>query len=335
MIGGEFEIDLSTQRDTFTPMPNTYYYASGRAALYQILKSLRTKCQKVWFPDWLCHTMVEAAEKAGFECQYYELNQEYKVSVEALDAKGYRDGDVVLMINYFGLQDLVESTKMIKSTYPHVIVIEDDVQAFYCFIEDQNPYADYRFTSPRKAFGIPDGGLVSTQHEMPWVSEPNTFASLKIQAGVMKSNRSEGGIKDEDYLALFEKGSELIDVSYDSVMSEDGQKLFAGTDFLKVQQCRKENADYLLEGLKTLGIDPLIEVPVNKTPLFIPIFLENRSEVRKKMFSHQVFCPIHWPSEGLMLRNGMEMAEHELSLIIDQRYGIEDMNTILNLLNNH
>ena len=26
MIGGEFEIDLSTRSDSFVPMPNTYYY---------------------------------------------------------------------------------------------------------------------------------------------------------------------------------------------------------------------------------------------------------------------------------------------------------------------
>lgn len=63
MIGGEFEIDLSIQRE-FVPQSDTYYYASGRTALYQILRSLGPQHTKVWMPDWLCHTMVEAAERA-------------------------------------------------------------------------------------------------------------------------------------------------------------------------------------------------------------------------------------------------------------------------------
>ena len=63
MIGGEFEIDLSIQRE-FVPQFDTYYFASGRTALYQILRSLGPQHTKVWMPDWLCHTMVEAAERA-------------------------------------------------------------------------------------------------------------------------------------------------------------------------------------------------------------------------------------------------------------------------------
>ncbi len=332
MIGGEFEIDLSTQRDTFKPAPNTYYYASGRAALYQILKSLRDKVQKVWLPDWLCHTMVEAAQKAGFEYDFYVLSPDLKATVEALDAQGFRDGNLVLMVNYFGLQDLTSTSQAIKAAYPNAIVIEDDVQAYYCFAEETNPYADYRFTSLRKAFAIPDGGLVYTKHPMPVATEPNTFAEWKIKAGVMKMNRGKDGIKDEDYLALFEKGSELIDSDYDSMMSNDGKRLYAGTDFQQTQQCRKANSAYLLEGLKALGIKPLIDVPTNKTPLFVPIYLENRNEVRRRMFAHEVFCPVHWTIEGMHLKTGKDMAEHELSLIVDQRYAKEDIDSILSII---
>lgn len=75
MIGGEFEIVLSIQRE-FVPLPDTYYYASGRTALYQILRSLGPRHTRVWMPDWLCHTMVEAAERAKTDVVFYELNRE-------------------------------------------------------------------------------------------------------------------------------------------------------------------------------------------------------------------------------------------------------------------
>lgn len=332
MVGGEFEIDLSIQREASQLFPGTYCYASGRAALYQILKSLKNRVRKIWFPDWLCHTMVEAAQKAGYEYDFYELSDQFKATVEALDTKGFMDGCVVVLINYFGLQDLTSTTKAIKEVYSNAIVIEDDVQAYFCFAEETNPYADYRFTSLRKTFPTPDGGLVYTNKTMPSVIQPNTFIRYKIEAGVMKSHRGENGVRDEDYLALFEKGSELINENYESVMSHDSEMLFAGTDLQQVKWQRKANVARLLDGLKLMGIQPLIEVPENKTPLFVPIYLENRNEVRKNMFAHEVFCPVHWPLEGLPLKKGAEMAQYELSLIVDQRYSVEDMNIILSLL---
>lgn len=334
MIGGEFEIDLNTQRDTFKPASDTYYYASGRAALYQILKSLGKKVSKIWFPDWLCHTMVDAAKQAGFEYTFYALDESFQATIAAFDASGFKDGDSVLLINYFGLQDLTETAKAIKDTYPNAIVIEDDVQAYYSFAETTNPYADYRFTSLRKTFAIPDGGLVYTKHPMPLATQPNTFAKFKIEGGVMKLHRGEQGIKDEDYLALFEKGSALIDDNFESVMSHDAEMLFAGTDFQWVKQKRQENTRSLTEGLKSLGLKPMIEIPSNSVPLFVPIWLEDRNAVRKQMFQQEIFCPVHWPLEGLSLKKGAEMAQHELSLIVDQRYSKEDMDLIIDIITN-
>ena len=44
------------------------------------------------------------------------------------------------------------------------------------------------------------------------------------------------------------------------------------------------------------------------------------------------FCPLHWSLDGMPLKKGAEMAQHELSLIVDQRYAINDMDWILSLL---
>ena len=333
MIGGEYEVDLSLQRDGFVPEVDTYYYASGRAALYQILLSLSPHHKRrVWMPDWLCYSMVEATKKAEFDVRFYELDEEYKATTGALDHSGFRDGDIVLMVNYFGLQDLMPVTQKIKNAYPTAIVIEDDVQAFWSFTERENPFADYRFTSLRKSFAIPDGGLVKTKHPMPIATDKNTFATYKLDAGVMKSRRGCGGIKDEDYLRLFEQGEDAISNNFSSVMSESAMRLFAGIDFQQAKKRRIENTMIILDGLAAIGIKPLIEVSSGCVPLFVPVYLENRDVVRKSMFQHEVFCPVHWPLEGMPVKHGAEMAKHELSLIVYQRYSINDMNQQLLLL---
>lgn len=331
MIGGEFEIDLSLQRE-FSPQPNVYYYASGRTALYQILQSLVLKHRKLWLPDWLCHTMVDAVKKACFEYYFYELDSEFKATIDALDSSGFKDGEAVLMINYFGLQDLTGISKSIRDTYPNAVIIEDDVQAYWEFSEKENPYADYRFTSLRKALPVPDGGLVKTQQPMPVAVCENTFAPLKIKAGSMKFHRGEEGIMDEEYLKLFKEGDNLIPENYDSVMSYDSQQLLAGTDLEKAKKQRQTNAAQLIAGLKDLGIKPIIPLAADCVPLFVPIYLENRDEVRRQMFQHEVFCPVHWPLASMMVKKGTEMAKHELSLIVDQRYNEENMNQIISLI---
>ena len=332
MIGGEFEIDLNKRSDRFIPAPDTYYYASGRTALYQILKSIAPIRRRVWLPDYLCHTIVEAVVKAGYEYSFYELDACFMATTAALESSGFQAGDIVLIINYFGLQDLTQVAKGIKDAFPEATVIEDDVQAYWAFTEKGNPYADYRFTSLRKALPVPDGGLVYTKNEMPAASCPNTFAQLKIDAGVMKSNRGKEGIRDEEYLSLFEEGARLINENYESVMSPMGQSLFAGVDVDEAKQRRQLNSAYLMNGLAAMGISTLVTIPMDSAPLFIPIYLDNRDEVRRRMFAHHVFCPVHWPLNGLPLKRGAEMAKHELSLIVDQRYSEIDMETILSLL---
>lgn len=333
MIGGEFEIDINNKGDFFTEQENTYYYSSGRAALYQILKSTNNYTNTIFLPDYLCHTIVNAAKKAGFDYVFYELDNKLQVSPNSLEKAGFKNGNIILLINYFGLQCLSEISRIIKDTYPNSVIIEDDVQAFFSYHESNNIYADYRFTSLRKTFAVPDGGLVFTKNQMHKTYNANTFAIYKIKAGIMKFNRKKNNKEDSSYLELFDKGSMLIDDNFDSIMSLDSKLLYSGTNKQFARMRRQKNASYILHGLDSLNIKPILNVTTDSVPLFIPILLNDRDKIRKKMFENEIYCPIHWPLNGLRLKKGVEMAKHELSIIIDQRYSEDDMNKILEILN--
>lgn len=333
MIGGEFEIARCIKPVSFVPAPDTFYYASGRSALFQILLSLDLRNRTVWLPDYLCGSIVEAVRRAGYSFVFYRLDDQLMTCVKDLAESGFNDGDIVLLINYFGLQDLRGVSEGIKDMFPAATVVEDDVQALFCFLESPNPFADYCFTSLRKWISVPDGGLVYTKKTMPVPARGNTFASVKFEAGLMKARRGEAGVRDEDYLALFKKGEELVDENYHGGMSQEGIGLFGGTDLQAVKRQRLKNVRTLLSGLAELGIAPMLEVRAEQVPLFIPVFLSDRDSIRKGMFAHEVFCPVHWPLlDGLLIGRGGMMARHELSLIVDQRYGTDDMVRILELL---
>ena len=334
MIGGEFPIaatDILNADVRHSEVSDVYTYSSGRAALYQILKFLQREkgIKRVLLPDYLCSSVLVPVKVLRLEFVFYPISEELKMEEQTF-AQLYKSGDAVVIINYFGLQDLSEQIIFIRSLDETAIIIEDDVQAYYEFKKPLND-VDFKFTSLRKTFAVSDGGLVKTDYPLPIVETPNSFGQYKAAAGLLKSMR-EGNFNDKIYLEMFEKSEAMIDDELECGFSRIASKLYSIVDEERVKIRRLNNAHHLVEGLAKIGVEPLLPLSEDKVPLFMPIRLENRDEVRRRMFQHEIFCPVHWPREGMSVKRGAEMAEHELSLICDQRYGEKDMNEIIKYL---
>jgi len=332
VIGGEFE--LSGVPPIVSLQGDYYSYASGRAALYQILMSIKLTSFKVWLPDWLCESMIDAVRKTGIDYGYYSLGRNLRMDVHAFveTNKPISEHDVIVLVNYFGLVDVNRTVEELRELKVYSVIVEDEVQALFSFLGDEH-LTDYRFTSLRKSIAAPDGGLVRTKNEMPSVKTPNTFAVYKLHGALMKGSANEN-TNDDDYLRLFEKGEDLIEQNYESVMSDETARIFAATDLELVAKKRKENANYLTVELSKLDIEPLLPIGEENVPLFVPVLTNNRDEVRRELRRNGIFCPVHWPLRKDMqqLPMGKLMAEKELSLVVDQRYNIEDMQSIVEVL---
>ena len=336
MIGGEFPIAvadiLNAQNQHFdAPAPDVYAYSSGRAALFQILKFLKQEkdISHVLLPDYLCGSVLVPIKDLGMEYSFYPIDEQLEL-IESELIKQYKKDSVVLLINYFGLKDLSSQISAIRGIDENAIIIEDDVQAYYEFKKPLDG-VDFKFTSLRKTFAVPDGGLVKTKHHLPKVKMPNTFGQYKAAAALLKSMR-EGNFNDQIYLELFEKGESLIDSEQECGMSQISEKLysFMNEDHVKVR--RLNNARYLIEELKKIGLGPLLPFKEDYVPLFVPIILKNRDKVRKQLFQKEIYCPVHWPLDGMEIERGEQMSKDELSLIIDQRYGRKEMDEIISII---
>lgn len=337
MIGGEFQIavtDILNAQNRQLEAPDVYSYSSGRAALYQILKFLRQEknVNHVLLPDYLCSSVLVPVNELGLDYAFYPINEKLEFEPATFQPL-YKKRTAVLLFNYFGLQNLNGQIKAIREIDDKAIIIEDDVQAYYEFIKPLDG-VDFKFTSLRKTFAVPDGGLVKTKHHLPKVSTPNTFGQYKAAAALLKSMR-EGNFNDQIYLELFEKGESLIDSEQECGMSLIAEKLYSFMNEEHVKVRRLNNADYLVKKLNELGINPILPLLDNHVPLFVPVVLKNRDAIRKAMFQKEIFCPVHWPLEELKLQRGKMMAEKELSLIIDQRYGRKEMDEIITVLKNN
>ncbi len=334
MIGGEFPIavtDILNASNRHSEVPDVYSYSSGRAALYQILKFLKQEksVNHILLPDYLCSSVLVPVKALGLDYTFYPIDEQLELRPESL-RQLYKKDSAVLLINYFGLQDLSSQIKAIRSIDENAIIIEDDVQAYYEFKKPLGD-VDFKFTSLRKTFAVPDGGLVKTKYTLPKSEVHNTFGQYKAAAALLKSMRV-GNFNDQIYLEMFEKGETLIDDELGCGMSLVAEKLYAFMDEERVKVRRLNNAQYLVELLKEIGVKPLLPLIEDHVPLFVPVTLTNRDAVRKMMFQQEVFCPVHWPLEGLNIERGKIMAETELSLIIDQRYGRKEMDEIIKVL---
>ncbi len=328
MIGGEFDLDLFTlekKTGDASKDENISYFSSGRAALYHILRYLKENrgIHCVLLPDFLCSSITNTIDRCEIPYQFYSLHHDLTIDYASL-MKAYQSDIAIVLINYFGMTDIASQVKEIRKIDKDAIIIEDDVQAYYSFVHDEHDVA-FKFTSLRKAFPIPDGGLVKGIVKLTEPTNDNTFTQYKVAGSILKTMREHRIYGDKVYLELFEKGEDLIDENLDSRMSDISLRLLNQLDLEREMILRRRNAEFLINGLNELGIRPLLTPSSHQMPLFIPVCLANRDEIRRKMFKEHIFCPVHWPLDGLSVECGRYMAEHELSLIIDQRYGLDDM----------
>lgn len=335
IIGGEFDVDLQSLKYSHSgnvSLDGLYKYSTGRSALYYILQDVKTRynVSKILLPDYLCSSVVIAAEKAGVKVIFYPLNDKLELDEQHF-ANLYEEKSAVLIINYFGLQNIHNQVAFVRSLNEDAVIIEDDVQGFYEF-QKELIGVDYKFTSLRKTFACPDGGLVKTQNLLPEVNTVNKFHQYKMAGSILKSLRKPEYYDDAVYLSMFKKGESMIDDDIADGMSNIAIDIISKTDTERLAYIRRRNAKFICDGFETLCIKTILPVAEDKTPLFIPVYLDDRNKVRKYLFQHNCFCPVHWPLEGLNVKKGAEMAEHELSIIVDQRYTNADMEYILDLI---
>jgi len=336
VIGGEFEIEVQQSYQKRNALPEgVVTYSSGRSALYNILAYLKEKCgiKGVLFPDYLCESVYQMAEKNQMGVEFYALDEQLNPDVKDIENK-YDTTKAVLLIDYFGLKDSQPAIEQLRGIHQDMVIVLDNVQSPYSMYDKTD--ADFAFSSFRKAFPVADGSWVlSKSASLPQYECVNTFAQYKIAASCLKALREQQLFSDEVYLELYHRGEVMIDEDYRTDMTQLSKNILADMEWSRYAILRKRNAEVIIEGLKQMGIKPIIPVNENKVPLFVPVRLENRDKVRNALFANNVFLPVHWPVEDdykNQLKRGTEMADHELSIIVDQRYSVSDMRRILSII---
>lgn len=334
VIGGEFELINEKRNINNLSLNKDYIYSSGRDALYNILIYLKTTGIKhhIFLPDYICDSVYNTCFMAGFEYSFYPINEDLTTSSKKI--KESLTKGVILFVNYFGIIDNQQAISQIKKDFPDITIILDNVQAAYKM--EEKTEADFCFTSLRKSFPLPDGAIVKTNGaKLKQYNQTAKFSEYKIAASFLKRHRKSGYYSDDLYLELYQKGEKLINTDINKAPSKFTIEKWQNIDIERFGLLRKRNTKVILEGLSELGISPITHIHEDDIPLFIPITVNDRDKLRRTMFAQNIFLPIHWPINDEMrnkMPHGSYFSDHELSIIVDQRYTEDDMNRILQVL---
>lgn len=324
VIGGEFSISEEQlfKNECVDIKIDT---SSGRTALFFILEHIakKNKNNKILLPSYLCDSITKAVIDAGWEYDFFQIDENLRIDLSKL--YNLSQYSTILLINYFGMIDLKDDITFLKKQSPDLIIIEDDVQAFY---ELNNSIADYSFCSLRKWFPCPDGALVLPRDVICSKHKKAKWSQYKLAGNLLKSYSSF--IDDCVALDLLNKGEQLLEEDYICEASDASKIIYSNLNFNEIANKRKNNAIVLHNELEKIGINHMYNK--ESVPLFIPIFVKDRDKLRKIYFDNNIYTPKHWPKTNDVLNGQCTLYDNELSLICDQRYNEKDMLTQIRIL---
>lgn len=295
-IGGYFELELRK---------GTHYHKdairlnSGRNCFEYILRA--KKYRMVYMPYYTCQVLFDTAHTAGVEIAYYPINEQ----LEPVTLPQLQQGEAFLYTNYYGLKQ--RYVEKLARYYGEQLIV-DNAQAFYA-----EPISGIdTFYSPRKFFGVPDGGYLYTNLRLK-ESIPQAESLLRMSHLLKRIEQgAEAGYAD------FQEAEASLDNRPIERMSKLTEALLGSMEYAEVAACRKINFEYLSQ---QLGMRNLIHLPLepDAVPMVYP-YWSGDAGLRRRMIANKIFVATYWPN--VREDCGLEtiLKSNLLPLPIDQRY---------------
>ncbi len=309
-IGGYIELDTY-----HLPMLHEGAIAlnCGRNALAYLLKARKIK--RLWIPKFICDSVTQVCEREKVLYTLYGIGMDFSPSEEIILGQD----EWLYCVNYYSQFDNNQIAEYVKK-YKRVIV--DNAQSYF---QMPLPHVDTLYTC-RKYFGVADGAFLYTdaklEEELP---QDESFERMRFLMGRFERTASE-------FYCEYVANNELFYREPIMRMSKLTDNLLHGIDYDQVKAIREENFLFLHSHLGGLNGLTLSE----KSGTFMyPLLLENGAEVRKRMQKAKVYIPTLWPDVFDYCGKGeqaYQMARDILPLPIDQRYCIQDIEYMMEVL---
>ncbi|MBO1626024.1 hypothetical protein [Bacillus arachidis] len=309
-IGGFFELELLKKQEYHR---NALRLNKARSALYYLLKSKQIK--KIYLPYYMCSCILEPVTALKLDCELYRIDEKfYPIFNKTIGEK-----ESFLYINYFGICS--EIVSKVVTNFNNVII--DNTQAFFDF----PIFRIDTIYSPRKFFGVSDGGyLYTTMKIKDEFEKDQSYNRFEFLAKRIDSSAS-------DSYPLFQENEELLANETIKQMSPLTKRILSSIDYEAAKNNRNDNFQYLHNELQVINQLPLNIHHLNG-PMIYPLFIHKKG-VREFLIKEYIYVATYW--KEVLDYTEKDWFEHQLTrylvpLPIDQRYGIDDMKYIIQTL---
>lgn len=356
-IGSEFWLDntfQTSENKTFQEYmsfgEDSKLLFSGRTAIEYVLEDIKKPIKTVYMPSYCCSSMIQPFLDRSIEIEYYEVQIDNFGISYVVDFQ--KEIDLFFAASYFGFSQSNMDLIISKYKEKEILVIEDITHRL---LSENNfsKAANYCIASVRKWVAIPSGGLAIKS------TGAFSYQNIKLPSNIIINNKIKAMEQKYAYINTYYNEEDLaekekrnfsnryskfnneLNLDYKNYsIDKTSELILLQTDINKIKHRRIENAEFLYKSLNYSSnkFRFLFNEPdFNKDcPLFIPILLEDpyRYLLKKLLIENKIFCPSHWPNPDpeKLTSDKNPIYVQELSIICDQRYGLEDMQRIVGII---
>lgn len=287
----------------------------GRSALAYFCEA--KKIEKLYFPYFLCSSVFNLCDKLGIAYDFYHITKNFK----PLFSHELDENEWLYIVNYYG-QLNNEAISELKRKYKRIIV--DNAQSYF-----QLPAAGVdTFYTCRKFFGVADGAFLYTDKNLERALPlDESYERMHFLLGRYERSANE-------FYGEYVANNKLFADEQIKAMSKLTKNLLRGIDYEAVAKQRQENFAFLHTELKTKN---KLDLTIPYGAFMYPLMVDNGMEIRKKLQQMKIYIPTLWPNvleecEADTLE--YKLAADILPIPVDQRYGIEDMEYLTEVIKN-
>lgn len=322
------------------------WMSTGRSATAFVLDTIENRNPNVRkvavIPPFTCHTVIEPFIAKGYKVFTFHIGQDMEATADdILKVVKERNASVVLFHRYFGINTIRDIDGIIPELRASgVVVIEDCTQNLYsCY---QKSDADFFVGSIRKWCGVPDGGFAVCR-EGKFENKPTSFdQSLQEAKKVASIEKYEFLFESKGdkqvFLNHYREAEDLLDKQnrYYSI-SALSSTIQSNLNVEEMKNARRRNFGIITKGLTDVnGIKVIFKgLQDGDVPLYSPILCSSRYNVQQILVKNAIYAPVVWPKADCcpdIDSDADYLYEHILCIPIDQRYDIDDMQRVINVL---
>lgn len=231
--------------------------------------------KKFIFLIFLCSSVTEVCKKYSIQIEYYYITHNFvPVLPKELDNNSW-----LYLVNFYGQlnEDLIRKIK--EKTYK---IILDNPQAFFI-----KPIDDIvTIYTCRKFFGVADGAyLYSKKNITKTLEQDFSYNRMIFLLGRFEKSANE-------FYSEYSTNNKFFMNEPIKKMSKITENIMKGVDYEYIINKRNQNFIYLSEKLNTMN---KLNIKFSEGPFAYPLYLENGSEIRKKLQVKKVYIPTLWP----------------------------------------